>query len=83
MLRVELPNGATVEDLYDRLASSSPKLAPALSSALPLIEGEHVGPERRLSHGEEVALLTPVAGGCSLPQQRFRRSDQWPSNQLT
>jgi molybdopterin converting factor small subunit len=63
MLRLELPSGATVEDLYALLASSTPELAPALSSALPVVEGEHVERERRLSPGEEVALLTPVAGG--------------------
>jgi molybdopterin converting factor small subunit len=73
MLRLELPNGATVEDLYDLLASTTPELRPALSSALPVVGGEHVERERRLSHGEEVALLTPVAGGGSPPQQRFRR----------
>ncbi|HUA72983.1 MAG TPA: MoaD/ThiS family protein [Solirubrobacteraceae bacterium] len=63
MLRLELPNGATVEDLYVRLATTTPELGPALSSALPLVAGEHVERERRLAHGEEVALLTPVAGG--------------------
>ena len=63
MLRLELPSGATVDDLYDRLASSTPELGPALASALPLVAGEHVERERRLSHGDEVALLTPVAGG--------------------
>ena len=60
MLTLELPNGATVADLYDRLAG---ELGPALASALPLVEGEHVERQHRLSHGEEVALLTPVAGG--------------------
>jgi molybdopterin converting factor small subunit len=63
VLRFELPNGATVEDLYGRLASTVPELGPALASALPLVAGEHVERERRLSYGEEVALLTPVAGG--------------------
>ena len=63
MLRLELPNGATVEDLYVRLATTTPELGPALSSALPLVAGEHVGRERRLCPGEEIALLTPVAGG--------------------
>jgi molybdopterin converting factor small subunit len=63
MLRFELPNGATVEDLYDLLASTTPELGPALSSALPVVAGEHVERERALSHGEEVALLIPVAGG--------------------
>ncbi len=63
LLRLDLPNGATVEDLYDLLASTTPELGPALSSALPLVAGEPVERERSLSNGEEVALLTPVAGG--------------------
>ena len=63
MLRLELPNGATIEDLYDRLAGTNPELGPALASALPLVEGEHVERRRPLSHGQEVALLTPAAGG--------------------
>ena len=63
MLRLELPNGATVADLYERLAGSTPELGPALASALPLVEGEHVEPGRTLSPGQEVALLIPVAGG--------------------
>lgn len=63
MLTLELPTGATVEDLYDRLAGTNPELGPALASALPLVEGEHVERERLLANGQEVALLTPVAGG--------------------
>ena len=39
MLRLELPDDATVEDLYDRLASSAPELGPALASALPVVDG--------------------------------------------
>jgi molybdopterin converting factor small subunit len=63
MLTLELPTGATVEDLYDRLAGTNPELGPALASALPLVEGEHVERQRTLSPGQEVALLTPAAGG--------------------
>jgi molybdopterin converting factor small subunit len=63
LLRVELPDDATVEDLYDRLASHSPELAPALASALPVVGGSHVERTRTLLPGEEIALLAPVAGG--------------------
>ena len=63
MLKLELPAGATVEDLYARLASNTPELGPALASALPVVAGAHVERTRTLSAGEEVALLTPVAGG--------------------
>jgi molybdopterin converting factor small subunit len=63
MLSVELPDGATVDDLCERLASGNPDLGPALRSALPVMSGAHVERERPLAHGEEVALLSPVAGG--------------------
>jgi molybdopterin converting factor small subunit len=62
-MSLELPDGATVEDLYDRLGERHPDLAPALVSALPLVRGAHVERDRTLRQGDEVALLTPVAGG--------------------
>ena len=63
VLVLELPNGATVEDLYDRLVRSNPELAPALRSALPVVQGAHVARGQALAHGDEVALLTPLSGG--------------------
>ncbi len=62
-MSLELPDGATVDDLYARLADSHPELAPALRSALPVVAGAHVERDRALAHGDEVALLSPVAGG--------------------
>jgi molybdopterin converting factor small subunit len=63
MLSLDLPEGATVDDLYDLLARSHPELGPALRSALPVVRGAHVERGWSLAHGEEVALLSPVAGG--------------------
>ena len=63
VLSLELPRGATVADVYDRLAGSAPELGAVLVSALPLVAGELVDRSRALAPGEEVALLTPVAGG--------------------
>jgi molybdopterin converting factor small subunit len=63
MLRIELHDGATVEELYDRLADSHPELAPALRSALPVVRGEHIERHQALAPGDEVALLSPVSGG--------------------
>jgi molybdopterin converting factor small subunit len=63
LLVLELPDGATVGDLYDRLGNSHPDLGPALGSALPVVRGAHVGLEQALAHGDEVALLVPVSGG--------------------
>jgi len=63
LLELDLPDGATIEDLCAGLASRSPDLAPALASALVVVEGQHAERERPLRGGQEVALLTPVAGG--------------------
>ncbi len=53
----------TVDDLLARLRDSEPELAPALRSALPVIEGEHAERRRPLEDRQEVALLLPVSGG--------------------
>jgi molybdopterin converting factor small subunit len=63
LLSIELPDGATVEDLYKQLGAAHPEIAPALGSALALIEGAHVRRGQPLCNGDEVALLTPVSGG--------------------
>jgi molybdopterin converting factor small subunit len=64
VLGLELPDGATVNELCERLAAAHPDLAPALRSALAIVGGEHVERAQPLAHGAEVALLAPVAGGC-------------------
>ena len=63
LLTVELADGATVGDLFQRLRDTDPGIAPALRSALPVVSGEHVPPDRRLADQEQVALLLPVSGG--------------------
>jgi molybdopterin converting factor small subunit len=63
LLTLELDDGATVADLFDRLGTAAPQVAPALRSVLPVVAGEHAERTRRLRAGEEVALLLPVSGG--------------------
>jgi molybdopterin synthase sulfur carrier subunit len=63
LLSVELPAGATVEDLYDHLERAEPGLAPALRSALPVVAGEHVARGTVLADRQVVSLLLPVSGG--------------------
>ena len=63
LLTLELPDGATIEELYERLRETEPELAPALRAALPVIAGEHVPRDRRLADRDQVALLLPVSGG--------------------
>ena len=67
-LTLDMPEGATVEDLVARLGEREPDLAPALRSALPVIAGSHAEAGRRLEDRQEVALLLPVSGGCGAPQ---------------
>lgn len=63
LLTVDLADGATVDDLYERLSETDPGLAPALRSALSVVAGEHVPRDRRLADRDQVALLLPVSGG--------------------
>ena len=63
MLSLDVPDGCTVEELYARLRDAEPELAPALPAALPVVAGEHVARDRRLSDRQEVALLLPISGG--------------------
>jgi molybdopterin converting factor small subunit len=60
---VEVAEGATVADLFARLAADEPELAPALRSVLPVVAGEHVTRDQILADRQEVALLLPVSGG--------------------
>ena len=63
LLSVDLAEGATVDELYERLRDTEPGLGPALRSALPVVDGEHVPRDRRLADRDQVALLLPVSGG--------------------
>jgi molybdopterin converting factor small subunit len=63
LVALDLDDGATVADACARLAAAEPGLAGALAAALPVVSGAHVDPAHPLRAGEELALLTPVAGG--------------------
>jgi len=60
---LELDEGATVADACHRLAADQPGLAGALDAALPVVAGVQTERSHPLRHGDELALLTPVAGG--------------------
>jgi molybdopterin synthase sulfur carrier subunit len=63
LVSLELEEGATVADACRRLAAEQPALESALGAALPVVAGAHAERERPLRAGDELALLTPVAGG--------------------
>jgi molybdopterin synthase sulfur carrier subunit len=62
-LTLDLQDGATVADLFERLGAAEPEVAPALASVLTVVAGEQVERSRALRSGDEVALLLPVSGG--------------------
>jgi len=62
-LELQLDDGATVDDLLAHLAAEHPALGPGLPSALPVVAGAHARRDQRLHDGDEVSLLSPVAGG--------------------
>jgi molybdopterin converting factor subunit 1 len=58
---VTLPDGASVEDLMVRVREMAG--ARGLPPAAVAVNQEYVGVAHRLSAGDEVAIIPPVAGG--------------------
>jgi molybdopterin converting factor subunit 1 len=63
VVRLELPDGATVGDLRRRLAAAYPRLAGLLERSALAVHDEFAEDELTLPRGAEVALLPPVSGG--------------------
>ncbi len=64
---VDVPDGATVAHLLERVASAYPSLAPALPSTIVAVNQEFAFPPTPLKAGDEVALFPPVSGGVGFP----------------
>lgn len=62
-LTVELPEGSTVADLFERLQEQFPRLKGLQGSLVFSINREYGNPEQPLDKGDEVALIPPVSGG--------------------
>lgn len=63
VLRIELPDGATVADLRRRLAADYPPLSSLLERSALAVENEFAADSLVLPVDAEVALLPPVSGG--------------------
>jgi molybdopterin synthase catalytic subunit len=72
-VNVDLPDGATVSVLLDRLAAAQPKLAPSIPTCIVAINQEFAFGSTPIRPGDEVALFPPVSGG-SYPEI-FRITD--------
>jgi molybdopterin converting factor subunit 1 len=62
-ITVDLPEGASVGDLRERLRRDLPRLAPFLPSLVCAVNEEYRLPEYPLHDGDEVALIPPISGG--------------------
>jgi MoaE-MoaD fusion protein len=71
---VELPDGATVSVLLDRLAAAQPKLAPSIATCVVAVNQEFALGSTPIRSGDEVALFPPVSGGSAFPEI-FRITD--------
>jgi len=71
---VEIPEGATVAQLVERIATDYPTLAPSLRTTIVAVNQEFAFPPTPLKAGDEVALFPPVSGGSDFPEF-FRVAD--------
>jgi molybdopterin converting factor small subunit len=60
----DVPNGASLEMLYDELERREPRMADLRPFTTFAVNREVVGASTTLSDGDEVALLQPVSGGA-------------------
>ncbi len=61
--RISVRDGATVDELFDRMAVEFAGLLSMKSSLRFAVNQEFVELDRRLSDGDEVAVIPPVSGG--------------------
>ena len=62
-VEVDLPEGATAEELLERLRREYASL-PRSTPVLVAVNSEYVSPEAPLRDGDEVAFIPPVSGGA-------------------
>jgi molybdopterin converting factor subunit 1 len=62
-LLCELPDGATVADLWQSLCAAHDGLARLRTSVSFAVNREYVGAEHALVDGDEVGIIPPVSGG--------------------
>jgi molybdopterin converting factor subunit 1 len=62
-ISIELPNGSTVADALDALASKHPSIAALKSSIAVAVDETYRPPTFPLNDGCTIALIPPVSGG--------------------
>lgn len=70
-VEIEVPEGATVEDVWRAVSAAHPVLARYRPHTLFAVGNEYVSAERPVQPGEEVACFPPVSGGApGVPRHR-------------
>jgi molybdopterin synthase catalytic subunit len=65
----QLPEGASVGDLWAALCADYPELKGLGSSMTFAVNREYVKPDHVLAPNDEVALIPPVSGGMDVPDR--------------
>ena len=76
---LELPDGATVADAVAALSEAYPGLEPLLPTTRVALDGAFVEPTAVLSHGAELVLIPPVAGGAGIPLVELTKEPLTPA----
>ena len=63
-LVVDLPEGSTLTQLFDRIQGQFPRLQGLAGSLLFSVNREYASSDKRLAAEDEVALIPPVSGGA-------------------
>ena len=66
-LEVDVPDGATVEEVWSAVSAAHPSLARYRPHALFAVANEYVASSHRVHPGDEVACFPPVSGGSRVP----------------
>jgi molybdopterin synthase catalytic subunit len=77
-VRIELPEGAVVEDAWSAVASRFPVLAPGRPSVRFARNGDYADASTALADGDEVAFIPPVSGGWADGPRRILELHEAP-----
>ena len=62
-VRVTVDESSTVSDVKEEIKKKYPDIEDQLDGTLPVISGKMVNSDQQISQGENIAFLSPAAGG--------------------
>lgn len=62
-MSVTVDESSTVSDVKEEIKKKHPDIEDQLDSTLPVISGKMVNSDQQISQGENIAFLSPAAGG--------------------